>query len=190
MIGFIEGNVRGIVRDTVIVMSGGVGYRIRATGATLAGMEEGRAASFWTHLAVRENSQDLYGFETKEELLWFELLLSVSGVGPRSALAILNSAPVSGLDRAVRGNDPKSLSAAFGIGKKTAEKIVLELKEKVGGAADGSAERGPDVDIIEALLSLGYSAKEAREAVQALPQDVHAPEERLRLAIRLASNGA
>lgn len=189
MIGYLEGPVRSIIRDTVIVMSGGVGYRVFATGATLSNLSEGATASLWTHLAVRENAQDLYGFETREELLWFELLLSVSGIGPRSALAVLNSASVPGLDRAVRQNDPKALSTAFGIGKKTAEKIVLELKEKVGGHIEGGESVSEDTDIIEALLSLGYSAKEARDTIQALPKDLETPEERLRAAIRFASSG-
>lgn len=190
MIGFIEGQVRAVIRSTLIVMAGSVGYRVHVPAGLLATVKDGDQISLWTHLAVRENSQDLYGFETKEGLSWFELLLSVSGIGPKSALSILSSADAKVLEEAIRRDDPSSLSRSFGIGKKTAEKIVLELREKVGTALEGEATGSDDdTDIIEALLSLGYSAKEARDTLQAVPRDIKTPEERLRLAIRLAANG-
>ncbi|MBV9349609.1 MAG: Holliday junction branch migration protein RuvA, partial [Patescibacteria group bacterium] len=131
MIGSLSGTVRAVVRDTLILEVGGVGYRIGVPIGTLTTAAEGKDLFLWTHLAVRENSQDLYGFETREELAWFELLLSVSGIGPKSALNIMNAVDIKSLEGAVARSDAGALSKSFGIGKKTAEKIVLELREKV-----------------------------------------------------------
>ncbi len=124
--------------------------------------------------------------ETKDELVWFELLLSVSGVGPKSALGVLNVCDVASLRRAIERADAKGL-AAMGVGKKAAEKIVLELKDKVGGIDRGSAEAGSDGDIVDALVGLGYSQREAGDAVRAIPASVVEQEARLREAIRLCS---
>ncbi|MDE2079196.1 MAG: Holliday junction branch migration protein RuvA [Patescibacteria group bacterium] len=187
MIGSVSGKVVGIIRETVVLEAGGVGYRIMVPTATLLKMSDGDTLFLWTHLAVRENAQDLYGFETREELQWFELLLTVSGVGPRSALAIMNSADTRSLEMAVKRNDAASLTKAFGIGKKTAEKVVLELREKVGALDEAEHVDSSDSDVVDALVSLGYSAREAREAVGAISKDLETPESRIREAIRLAS---
>lgn len=187
MIGSLDGVVRGIVRATVVIEVAGVGYGVSTPAATLAKAKEGEHVFLWTHLAVRENAHDLYGFETKEELSWFELLLTVSGIGPRSALAIMNAVDVKTLERAIARNDVSVLGNAFGIGKKTAEKIVLELKEKVRAVDDGESSESPDGDVVQALVGLGYSLREAREAVRALPNDVAGTAERIREAIRIAS---
>jgi len=188
MIGSLSGVVRGIIRETVVVDVNGVGYRVAVPVPTLTRVAEGDPLFVWTHLAVRENSQDLYGFETREELSWFELLLTVSGIGPKSALNIMNSADVGSLEKAVARNDAAGLSKSFGIGKKTAEKIVLELREKVsaGGGGKGS-ERGSDGDVVDALVGLGYSLREARDAVHELPKELDTPSARLREALRRAS---
>ena len=188
MIGSIEGVVKGVVRDTIIVKTeAGIGYRLFVMTDVLAKVNEDDRISLWTHLAVREKAHDLYGFETKEELHWFELLLTVSGIGPRSALAVMNSTSTATLAAAISAQDANVLSQAVGIGKKTAEKIVLELKEKVEPASDSAAANGNDGEIVGALISLGYSAKEARDAASAVPKDLETVEERIREAIRLAS---
>lgn len=188
MIGSIHGEVQGAVRDTIIVKTAaGVGYRLFVMTTVLAGAQVGEQVELWTHLAVREKAHDLYGFASKEELHWFELLLTVSGIGPRSALAVMNSADTKTLESAIAGQDATVLSQAVGIGKKTAEKIVLELKEKVEPqeiASDGGAHDG---ELVEALVSLGYSAKEARDAARAVPKELTSAEDRIREAIRLAS---
>ena len=188
MLGSIHGKVRGVIRGTVIVEVGGVGYRINAPVTVLAKTAEGDTLFLWTHLAVRENAQDLYGFETKEELAWFELLLTVSGIGPKSALSIMNTVDTAALERSIASNDPAGLSRAFGIGKKTAEKIVLELREKVGGTETTAKTEGGDGDVVDALIALGYSAREARDAVRAVPSNVTGTEARIREAIRIASH--
>ncbi|MES2014801.1 MAG: Holliday junction branch migration protein RuvA [Patescibacteria group bacterium] len=187
MIGSLDGVVRGVIRDTVVLEVCGVGYRVAVPIATLTSATEGKALFVWTHMAVRENSQDLYGFETQNELSWFELLLSVSGIGPKSALGIMNTVDTKSLEQAIGRNDAGMLSKAFGIGKKTAEKIVLELREKVGSIEDKNRESGSDGDVVDALVGLGYSLREARDAVHAVSKDLVTPEARLREAIRIAS---
>ena len=187
MIGHIRGTVLSAIRDSVVIEAGHLGYRVRVLAPTLTNAREGAELSLWTHLAVRENSHDLYGFESKEELQWFELLLTVSGIGPRSALAVLNSADIQTLESAISGNDASVLARAFGIGRKTAEKIVLELKEKVV-ATPGSAGAGAsDGEVVDALVSLGYSLKEARDTARAIPKELVRAEDRIREALRLLS---
>lgn len=188
MIGSIEGVVKGAVRDTIIVKTeAGVGYRVFVMTDVLAKVNEGDTVSLWTHLAVREKAHDLYGFESKEDLYWFELLLTVSGIGPKSALAVMNAASADALRTAIGSQDATVLSQAVGIGKKTAGKIVLELKEKVE-PADASSESGTHQgEIVEALVGLGYSTKEARDAAIGVSKELETTEERIREAIRLAS---
>lgn len=189
MIGSLKGVVEAVFRDTLVVDTGAVGYGVYAPISVLAKATEGDRIHLWTHLAVRENAQDLYGFETKEELRWFELLLTVSGVGPRSALSVLNAVDVSSLGRAIASKDAAGLSRAYGIGKKTAEKIVLELREKVENEPSVKEHAGADGDVIDALVGLGYSAREARDAVNALPSGIEGTESKIREAIRIASRG-
>lgn len=187
MIGSLQGIIRGTIHGTVVVEVGGVGYRVFVPVGTLAKIKEGDSAFLWTHHAQRETAQDLYGFETKEELAWFELLLTVSGIGPRSALSILNAVDGPSLERAILTRDAVSLSKAHGVGKKTAEKIVLELREKVGSSETLSHESGSDGDVIDALVGLGYSQREAREAARSVSRDITETGEKIREAIRIAS---
>ena len=189
MIGSLRGTVSGLIRGTVVVDVGGVGYRMHVTADTLTRLSEGQEVFMWTHMAVRETSQDLYGFLAKDDLIWFELLLTVSGVGPKSALNIVNAVDTDALKGAIALGDATSLASAHGVGKKTAEKIVLELREKVGSieSKSGSAVSNAETDIIDALESLGYSPKEARETLRAIPPTAVTTEERIREAIKIAS---
>lgn len=188
MIGSLRGTVVGIVRGSIVLEVAGVGYRVSLIASSLAKAKEGDEMFVWTHLAVRETAQDLYGFETKDELTWFELLLTVSGIGPKSALAVMNAADVQSLETTIGRGDAAALSKTFGIGRKTADKIVLELRDKVGALDPREARpSGSDGDVVDALVGLGYSVKEAREAVQSLPRNDQSTEDRIREAIRIAS---
>ncbi len=190
MIGSLDGVVRGIIRDTVIVEIQGVGYRVAVPASLLARAKEGEPLFLWTHLAVRENAQDLYGFETRDELSWFELLLTVSGIGPKSALNIMNAVDIGSLEAALSRGDASSLSKSFGIGKKTAEKIVLELREKaIVTKEHASGDAGSDGEVVDVLVGLGYSLREARDAVHALPKGLETAEARIREALKIASRG-
>ncbi|MEK7156301.1 MAG: Holliday junction branch migration protein RuvA [Patescibacteria group bacterium] len=186
MIGRLSGNVSAIRAGYAIVSAGGVGYKVFATRELLLSLKQGTEAAIWTHLAVRESILDLYGFSNEEELRLFELLLTVSGIGPKSALAILDIASVETLRSAVSAGNASYLTKVSGIGKKTAEKIVLELRDKVGTSLDGNdAVLQGDEEALEAMRALGYSQGEARDALRKVPQEIERSNERLREALRI-----
>ncbi len=184
MIGNIAGTVLVKRAGFAILSAGGVGYKIAATREALTSLKSGEAAALWTHLAVREDSLDLYGFRSEDELHLFELLLTVSGVGPKSALAILDLAPVETLRSAIAQGNAQYLTKVSGVGRKTAGKIVLELREKVGSGVAGAALQG-DEDALEAMRSLGYSLHEARDALRKVPHEVTEGSDRLRAALKI-----
>jgi Holliday junction DNA helicase RuvA len=184
MIGHLEGTVTALRPGFVIISAGGVGYKVSATKEVLAGVTEGARVTVWTYLAVREQALDLYGFRSEDELHFFELLLTVSGIGPKSALAILDIALVETLRSAIAGGNAGYLTKVSGIGKKTAEKIVVELRDKVGLAVGGESLKG-DEEALEAMRSLGYSPAEARDALRHVPSHVTGGNDRLREALRL-----
>ncbi|MDR3570749.1 MAG: Holliday junction branch migration protein RuvA [Candidatus Pacebacteria bacterium] len=185
MIGHLEGTVRKISIGSVILSCGGVGYKIAATKESLARLRLNETAALWTHLAVREDVLDLYGFSTEEELHFFGLLLMVSGIGPKSALAILDIASVETLRSAIAAGNSGYLTNVSGIGKKTAEKIILELRDKVGVAqSETSAAISGDEETLEAMRALGYSLQEARDALRKVPMEIKNPNERLREALK------
>lgn len=186
MIGYLEGDVKMVRAGYAIVSACGVGYKVFATREALAALAPGTAATFFTHLAVREDILDLYGFAQEEELRIFELLLTVSGIGPKSALAILDIASVETLRSAIAGGNASYLTKVSGIGKKTAEKIVLELRDKVGAATDAAARAlSGDEEALEAMRALGYSHPEAREALRKVPDTVQGSKDRLREALKM-----
>jgi len=185
MIGSLKGTVSARRGKELIVEVGGVGYKVAVLKELASRAKTGAPIVLWTYLAVREDALDLYGFAREEELDFFELLLSVSGIGPRSALAILDIASVETLRGAVAAGNSGYLTNVSGIGKKTAEKIVLELRDKVSAPAAGSpgAPKG-DEEALEAMRSLGYSAAEAREALRKVPASVEGGSARLREALK------
>lgn len=186
MIGRLKGTVSAIRPGYAIVSVGGVGYKVFATRELLLSLTQDTETDIWTHLAVRENILDLYGFSNEEELRLFELLLTVSGIGPKSALAILDIASVETLRSAVSAGNASYLTKVSGIGKKTAEKIVLELRDKVGVSAESSAASlHGDEEALEAMRALGYSQAEARDALRKVPQGIERSNERLREALRI-----
>jgi len=170
----------------LIISVGGVGYKVYATRETIAELKRKERAALWTHLAVREDSLDLYGFLDEGTLDFFELLLMVGGIGPKSALAILDIAEVPALRSAIASGNDSYLTKVSGIGRKTAAKIVLELKDKVGPASpeDARAALG-DGDALEAMRSLGYSLHESREALRKVPSTIGTSAERLREALKI-----
>lgn len=185
MIASIDGKIIQKGARFVIVDVSGIGYKTFLSSDALAKSKEGESAKFWTHLHVREDSMELYGFLEKDELKFFENLISISGIGPKSALGVLSLAPVDTLRHAISSGDTSYLTKISGIGKKTAEKIVLELKDKFAGEkVKFEIETEHDSDILDALISLGYTQKEAREMVQKIPRDIKGRESRLKEALR------
>lgn len=184
MIGYLKGVLLHKEGQTVILDVGGVGYAVHIGAETLAGLSAGDHTALWTHLAVRENSLDLYGFPARPDRDFFEQLISVSGIGPKSALAILNLAPTATLRNAIALGNTTYLTKVSGIGKKMAQKIVLELREKM--TADGEDSPGAssdDGDVLEALVSLGYSARVAREALKEISAEKVGVNERVKAAL-------
>jgi Holliday junction DNA helicase RuvA len=188
MIATIEGTLTTTGKDFVVLQVGGVGFRVFVPQTLLESVEGlGRQVALFTHLHVRESELTLYGCSSEEELALFRLLLGVSGIGPKVALATLSALPADQLRAAIAQEDVVTLSRVPGIGPKTARKMAFDLKDKVEAEfADG--EPSPallegDADLIAALASLGYSASEAKEAMRGLPRKSLPLEERVRLAL-------
>jgi Holliday junction DNA helicase RuvA len=188
MIDIITGQV-AVVRDNyLVIMIGGVGLRVFVPKTVLDLVEgPGHALTLYTHLVVREDALTLYGFPDQDERTLFEMLLTVSGVGPRIAVAILSTLTVEHLQNAVAREEPDILTRVPGIGKKMAQKLVFELKDKmVAEPITGLAGISDvDTDVLATLTALGYSIVEAQTALQAIPRDAPPDiEERVRLALQ------
>jgi Holliday junction DNA helicase RuvA len=169
MIGSIKGKIILKKEKFLIVEAGGVGYKVNVSPDLLSKAKKtGEEITLWIHTHVREDSLDLYGFLNYQELEFFEMLINVSGIGPKGALAILGITTIETLKKAIGTGDTSYLTKISGIGKKTAEKIVIELRDKVGEESGGTALQG-ELDALEALKSLGYSQNEAREALKKVP---------------------
>lgn len=167
MISHLRGKIVDKSARFCVLDVNGLGYKIYASDEALRGLKTGDTASFWTHLAVRENALDLYGFADKDSLGLFELLITISGIGPKTALGVINVASPQTLKRAVSSGDLAYLTKVSGIGRKLAEKIILELREKfsVYGGNEHEDLKG-ETDALEALKSLGYSERESRDALK------------------------
>ncbi|MAZ56373.1 Holliday junction branch migration protein RuvA [bacterium] len=191
MIRKLTGKVADKTDNSVVVDVGGVGYLVFVSNS--ASLSHDQEVSLWTHLAVRENALDLYGFSTLDELDVFNLLIGLPKVGPKSAAQILGQADISLLKKAVSENDPSYLSKMSGIGKKSAEKIVLGLKDKMDDiitspTSIASEVRGFQSETIDALITLGYPEKEARDAVKNLPPEITDTNSALKIALRQLSS--
>ncbi len=191
MIASVEGTVGAVAVDSLVIEVGGIGYRVFAAPAIIAAAVPGERRKLYTYHLVRDDLQALYGFRSVEELGFFNLLLTVTGVGPKVALAIVGSRPTADLQLAILQQDHAVLTAIPGIGRKLAERIIFELKEKVAaaGTAAGATALGPagEGEVVAALQALGYSLAEARVASRAaLADPAVGPtlEERVKAALR------
>jgi len=169
MIGSLKGQVI-LAKDKFIILDvNGVGYKVFVSPDTVVKIQKNETeVSLWTHTQPREDALDLYGFIHYEELEFFEMLINVSGIGPKGALIILGVASIETLSKAISTGDLPYLTKISGIGKKTAEKMLIELRDKVGKVDTGGSLR-EELDALLALQSLGYSQNEAREALKGLP---------------------
>ncbi len=192
MIASVEGTVGTIAADSLVIEVGGIGYRVFAAPSVLASASAGGRLKLHTYHLVREDQQALFGFRTPEELGFFNLLLTVTGVGPKVAMAIVGSRPTADLQLAILMQDQAVLVSIPGIGKKLAERIIFELKEKVSaaGVAAGSSAAvasASEGEVVAALQALGYSLAEAREASRLAVSDPvmgAGLEERVKAALR------
>lgn len=190
MISSLSGTVRHKDLNSVVIDVSGVGYKIYVPTETALELSPSSPVFLWTHLAVRETSMELFGFTEKESLEAFELLITISGIGPRTALGILNVASPATLRQAVANSDTSYLTRVSGIGKKNAEKIVLELKDKLKITTEDRIDTKSEGDALEALVSLGYSERDAREALKKVPKEIEGASERVKGALRLLSSNA
>lgn len=188
MIASIQGKVASTGRDHVVLVTGGIGYKIFAPYPTLERIDSSGETFLHTVLIVREDSMTLFGFATTVEREVFDILLAVNGVGPKLALAILSTLSIDNLRNAVISERSDVLTRVPGIGKKTAQKILIDLKDKLKIGLDAApVDAFDDVnsDVLDALIVLGYSIVEAQTAIQALPMDApQTVEDRVRLALQ------
>ena len=188
MIATLRGEITQIEENAIIVETGGIGLRVFVPKPLRERMKAGEAIFLFTHLVVREDDWKLYGFESQADRELFLALLGVDGVGPRTALAVLSTLNLDTVQRAVFSDEPDLLSRVPGVGKKTAQKMVLYLQDKlkpVSGLEKIASMSESDSEVLSALTALGYSVVEAQTAIQSIPMD--APdevEERLRLALQ------
>lgn len=187
MIASIQGLVAATGKDYAIISTNGIGYKIFVPFPSLERLHIDHEAFLHTTLIVREDSLTLYGFATETEREVFEILISISGIGPKTGLAILSTLSFDNLKNAVVGNRAEILTRVPGIGNKSAQKILLELKDKLKFGLDTapvSAFDDINSDVLDTLVALGYSIVEAQTAIQSLPKDAPANvEERVRLAL-------
>lgn len=187
MIAFLEGTVLTVEEGSLVIMEGGVGLRVFVVPGLVHQSHAGQKAALFTHLIVREDLLALYGFERTDERELFTQLLGVNGVGPRLALAILGTLSTDMIKRAVLSEQADVFGRVPGVGKTTAQKILLYLKGKIKGDLEtlGGAILDVDTEVLEALTSLGYSVVEAQAVIQALPKDAPKDvESRLRMALQ------
>lgn len=194
MIGKLSGIYSGEAGDgAVLVDVNGVGYVVRMPAFNITGLPtEGTAMSLYIHTAVREDAIDLYGFPSRDALGFFKTLMSVSGIGPKTALGIMSGSDVPSLRQAISRGDTTSLVKLYGISKKNSERIVVELKDKIllsahedGGTSKPVGALGDDTEeILEALGALGYTAVECRNAVRNIPATAISIQERLAFALK------
>lgn len=180
-------SLSGIVREKegrfAVIETGGVGFQVFATDDTLHKLKIGSSPRIRTRHIVREDTEELYGFLDENDLRLFELLLGVPGIGPKTALNILNVATPETLRRSITSGETAYLTKIGGIGKKTADKIILELREKLG-AGEGGTMLKDEVDALEALKSLGYSHAEARGTLQNISPSISGTSERVKAALK------
>lgn len=191
---YLNGTVTVLDANLAVVDCGGVGYACHTTNTTLARLQVGREAKLYTYCNIKEDAFDIYGFYTREEKACFEQLLSVSGVGPKAAQAILSVVTPDQFTLAVMTQDDKTLTMAQGVGKKMAQRILLELKDKIGGsqmALSGAELSTPapvrgskTAEVTAALASLGYSQMEIGAALKGLNVEAMSVEEIVRQALR------
>lgn len=186
MLAYLHGTVIAANEKSLTVELNGIGFEVFVTPTLALATKTGTTIELHTHLNVREDALELFGFLSAAERDFFRQLLTISGVGPRSALGVLAVASVDDVRQAVISGDPSLLMTVSGIGRKTAERIVVELKEKLARETTDrqSGLTAGDGTILDALINLGYTAQEAREALRAVPSSVTEIDDRLKAALR------
>jgi len=188
MISYLKGKIRHKGNGFAILEVNNIGYQVFISPLLYADLSLNLEAEFYTYQQVREDALNLYGFKSMEDLGMFELLLSISGIGPKSALGVMSIATAADIKESISRGDPALLTKVSGIGRKTAERVVLELREKIGKLVIGDGEfNGSQLgssDEIDALMALGYSLAQAREALNKVDAKIKDSGERIRQALK------
>lgn len=189
MIAYLKGKIQDKGRGYVIVRTGDIGYQVFIGQTKWVELDINQEVEMYLYEHIREDMQDLYGFNSMAELEMFELLLSINGVGPKSALNTLSITSLDELKATIAQGDPSLLMKVSGIGKKTAERIVLELKDKVGVLAYDNTGTKSAINVasdeIDALMALGYTLQQARETLKQIDPEITDSGERIRAALKL-----
>ncbi len=189
MIASLSGKVSEKVGDLIILEINGVGYGVYVTFEDFGALAVGSSAKLYIHEHIRENAHDLFGFRRPETKFLFEQLLSVNGVGPKMAMAIMSLANSEQVRTAIAGGDTKFITGAGGVGKRVAERVIVDLKDKVGLAASDTAtdfltnNANPNDEALQGLVALGYSVQDAAEALKGIDTKLPPPE-RIRQALK------
>ena len=187
MIGSIKGTIAHKSGNYIIVETAGVGYKVFVPQFFLLTLKVGQEVSLVIHTYVREDQITLYGFQTLSELEFFELLLTVSGVGPKSAIAIMSLAAIDMLKSAIASGDATVFKKVSGIGTKTAERVIVELKEKLKDEKSATPVAKEQSDALDALVALGYSQQEARDALKNVPKETEKLQDKIKIALKSLS---
>jgi Holliday junction DNA helicase RuvA len=191
MIATLKGEITEKSNDTVVLECGGIGYGLYVTFEDFGALEKGSSVKLYVHEHIRENAHDLFGFRSPETNALFEQLLSVNGVGPKMALAILSIANTAQVKQAIAAGDTKFISQAVGVGKRVAERVVVDLKDKVGLVSSEDAtgflavpSGNPNDEALQGLVALGYSVQDAAEALKGIDPKL-STEERIKQALKV-----
>ena len=193
MISTLRGQITETGNRYAVVEVNNIGYKVFLTEDSIHSLKKDSETSLFIHHVIREDASDLYGFTSRKDRDFFELLISISGIGPKSALNIMSLVSSDTLVGAIRSGSTSHLVKVSGIGRKTAEKIVLELKDKLApfaqdyGSSDFSADVSSDMDAIEALKSLGFSQDESREALKKIDKNISATGAKVKAALKVLS---
>ncbi len=185
MIALLTGTVVESNEKSLILDVGGIGYRIAVNTSLRDMAQQGRQLTLRIHHHISDDEESLYGFDTKETLEFFELLLTVPSVGPRTAMGVLEVAPPPILRQAVTEGDMELLTKVSGVGKRTAERIIVELREKITAPSGKGTPGTLQHEVIEALVSIGYNQTQARAAVRKLPKSVQTVQEAVKMALKV-----
>lgn len=181
MIGSLRGMIIELGASWILLEVGGVGYRVQLSSSVLSLLKTDQEQFLYIHEQIREDSHELYGFLSTQDLVLFNKLLNVSGVGPKVAMTLLSMGTADTVQRAIMKGDLDLLTSLQGVGKKTAQKIILELK---GQLVDTEEIPSVDRDVADALQGMGYTAAQVREVLKSLPADLSNPSDRIRLALK------
>ncbi len=188
MIYSLQGKISEIEKNFIVIETNGVSFQVFVSDFLLEKIKINQTIKILTHLELKENTLELYGFKNKSELEYFKYLVAIPGIGPKSAINVLSLIRLEDLEKAILNEKVDILTKVSGIGKKIAQRIVLELKEKIAKKAKTfSGQEEDDALVIDALVSMGYTLAQAREAIKKIPLEIKGTNKRLKQALKILS---